>query len=63
MPFGMTTMGTKSHPGYRDSRTGQFVTERTAERRPATTQKESIPKLGGATPEGARVGSSCCLRS
>jgi hypothetical protein len=46
MPFGMTTMSSKSHTGYRDSRTGQFVTERTAERRPATTQKESIPNPG-----------------
>jgi hypothetical protein len=35
-----------SHPGYRDSRSGQFVTERTAERRPATTQRESIPNPG-----------------
>jgi len=35
-----------SHTGYRDSKNGEFVTERTAERRPATTQKESIPNPG-----------------
>lgn len=36
----------KSHTGYRDSKSGQFVTERTADRRPASTQKESIPNPG-----------------
>jgi hypothetical protein len=36
----------KSHPGYRDSKNGQFVTAATAKRRPATTQKESIPNPG-----------------
>jgi hypothetical protein len=36
----------QSHPGYRDSKNGQFVTEKVAKRRPATTQKESIPNPG-----------------
>lgn len=36
----------KTKTGYRDSRTGEFVTRREAERRPATTQRESIPKPG-----------------
>jgi hypothetical protein len=36
----------KAHTGYRDSKTGLFVTQRTAERRPASTQKESIPNPG-----------------
>lgn len=35
-----------SHPGYRDSKNGQFITEREANRRPATTQRESIPNPG-----------------
>lgn len=38
--------GKHSHTGYRDSKTGRFVTEKVAKRRPATTQKESIPNLG-----------------
>lgn len=39
-------MSNKTKTGYRDSRTGEFVTRREAERRPATTQRESIPKPG-----------------
>ena len=41
-----TVSKSKSHTGYRDSKNGQFVTERTAERRPASTQKEAIPNPG-----------------
>ena len=44
-----------SHTGHRDSRTGQFVTERDAKRRPATTQRESIPNPGrGDTGRGKK---------
>lgn len=39
-------MGSKTRTGYRDSRTGEFITRREAERRPWTTQRESIPKPG-----------------
>ncbi len=39
-------MAKNSHTGYRDSKNGHFVTEKVAERRPATTQKESIPNPG-----------------
>ncbi len=35
-----------SHSGYRDSKNGQFITEKVAKRRPNTTQKESIPNPG-----------------
>ncbi len=45
----------KTHTGYRDSKTGQFVKEQTANRRPASTQKESIPNPGrGDTNRGGR---------
>lgn len=49
-------MGSKnSHTGYRDSKNGQFVTEQVAKRRPATTQRESIPKPGrGDTGRGKK---------
>ncbi len=36
----------QSHTGYRDSKNGQFITPQVAKRRPATTQKESIPDPG-----------------
>jgi|APLak6261658528_1056013.scaffolds.fasta_scaffold399087_1 hypothetical protein len=36
----------KSHPGYRDSDSGQFVKESYAKKNPRTTQKESIPNPG-----------------
>lgn len=36
----------KSHPGYRDSGTGEFVKEDYAKKNPKTTQKESIPNPG-----------------
>jgi hypothetical protein len=36
----------QSHTGYRDSRNGQFVPKETAQKRPATTQRESIPNPG-----------------
>ena len=35
-----------THPGTRDSRTGQFVPPSEANRRPATTQRERIPDPG-----------------
>lgn len=35
-----------SHPGYRDSTDGKFITKKEADKRPATTQKESIPNPG-----------------
>jgi hypothetical protein len=35
-----------SHTGYRDSKDGQFITKKEADRRPSTTQKESIPNSG-----------------
>jgi hypothetical protein len=36
----------KSHPGYRDSETGQFVRKEYAKKHPRTTQKERIPNPG-----------------
>ena len=36
----------KSHTGYRDSKDGQFVDKKYAEKHPSTTQKESIPNPG-----------------
>jgi hypothetical protein len=36
----------KSHTGYRDSKTGQFVPKKYADKHPSTTQKESIPNPG-----------------
>lgn len=43
----------KSHPGHRDSGSGQFVTEDYAKKHPKTTQKESIPNPGrGDTSRG-----------
>lgn len=49
-------MGRKhSHIGHRDSKTGQFVTKKYANRHPNTTQKESIPNAGrGDTGRGKR---------
>jgi hypothetical protein len=45
----------QSHMGFRDSKSGQFVTEKTAERRPSTTQRESIPNPGrGDTGRGGK---------
>lgn len=35
-----------SHPGHRDSKSGEFVTEKYAKNHPKTTQKESIPNPG-----------------
>lgn len=44
-----------SHTGYRDSKNGLFITEREAKRRPASTQKESIPNPGhGDTGRGKK---------
>jgi hypothetical protein len=43
------------HTGYRDSKNGQFIDKRTANRRPATTQRESIPNPGrGDTGRGKK---------
>ena len=36
----------QSHTGHRDSKSGEFVTKRYADRHPNTTQKESIPNPG-----------------
>lgn len=48
-------MPQKTRTGYRDSRSGEFTTRREAERRPATTQRESIPKPGyGDTGRGGK---------
>jgi hypothetical protein len=45
----------QSHPGDRDSKTGQFVTEKYAKSHPKTTQKESIPNPGkGDTGRGKK---------
>jgi hypothetical protein len=45
----------KSHTGYRDSKTGLFVKEGDAKKRPASTQKESIPNPGrGDTGRGKK---------
>lgn len=40
------TKSNNTHVGYRDSKTGRFVTAKVAKRRPATTQKESVPNPG-----------------
>jgi hypothetical protein len=43
--------------GARDSRTGQFIPLKEADRRPATTQKENIPLPGyGDTGRGGKRG-------
>jgi hypothetical protein len=48
-------MARKSHPGHRDSKTGQFVTKKYAKKNPATTQGESIPNPGrGVTGRGGK---------
>lgn len=45
----------KTHTVYRDSKTGRFISEKDAKRRPATTQKERIPAPGrGDTGRGTR---------
>lgn len=45
----------KSHSGYRNAKTGKFVTERYAKQHPATTEKESIPNPGrGDTGRGKK---------
>ena len=45
--YGVYSMVSKnSHPGHRDSKSGQFVTEKYAGKHPKTTQKESIPNSG-----------------
>ncbi len=36
----------QSRRGARDSRTGEFIPMKEAEKRPATTQKENIPLPG-----------------
>lgn len=47
----------QSHTGYRDSRTGAFVTKDYAKKHPATTEKESIPNPGrGDTGRGKAKG-------
>lgn len=51
----MTNNERKSFPGARDSKTGEFITRKEAERRPATTQKERIPTRGnGDTGRGKK---------
>ena len=35
-----------TRPGHRSSETGQFITEKEAQRSPAKSQQESIPKPG-----------------
>ena len=48
-------MTKKTHTGYRDSKDGQFITKKEAERRPATTTKESIQNPGrGDTGRGKK---------
>jgi len=47
-------MGKNSHPGYRDSKDGQFITKKEADRRPNTTQKESIPNPGRGDAGGGK---------
>jgi hypothetical protein len=49
-------MAKNSHPGYRDSKDGQFVKPDYARKHPATTQKESIPNPGRG--DTARSGSN-----
>ncbi|RYD50557.1 MAG: hypothetical protein EOP52_13880 [Sphingobacteriales bacterium] len=39
-------MSKNSHPGYRSSKSGEFVTKQYAQKHPASTQKESIPNSG-----------------
>jgi hypothetical protein len=39
-------MGKQARRGARDSKTGQFITKKEADRRPSTTQKENIPLPG-----------------
>lgn len=52
LPYGERQIGflmaksKTTHVGYRDSKTGRFVTAEVAKRRPATTQKESVPNPG-----------------
>lgn len=47
--------GSKTFPLGRDSRTGEFIPVREAERRPNTTTVERIPKPGnGDTSRGSR---------
>ncbi|MGE0481928.1 MAG: hypothetical protein AB7Q17_15815 [Phycisphaerae bacterium] len=38
-----------SRMGARDSKTGEFITQAEANRRPATTQREHIPLPGNGT--------------
>jgi hypothetical protein len=42
-------MGKKSHRGARDAITGEFITKKEADRRPATTVRENIPNPGHGT--------------
>ena len=47
--------GKNSHPGYRDSESGQFVKKSYAIKHPTTTQRESIPNPGkGDTGRGKK---------
>lgn len=47
--------GRKSRLGARDSKTGEFITIKEADKRPATTQKEHIPLPGrGDTDRGKK---------
>ncbi len=39
-------MGKKTHRSGRDSKTGQFITVKEAERRPSTTTIERVPNPG-----------------
>jgi hypothetical protein len=43
-----------SHTGHRDSKSGQFVTEKYAKKHPRTTQKESIPNPGKGDTGGSK---------
>jgi len=54
-------MSKNSHTGYRDSKTGQFTTEKVAKRRPASTQKESIPNPGRGDTDAVNVDRSLLL--
>lgn len=51
----MAKGGRQARRGARDSRTGQFITIKDADRRPSTTQKENIP-LPGHGDTGRSVG-------
>ena len=42
----MAKRSSRSHTGYRSSKTGRFVKESHAKRHPSTTQKERIPNAG-----------------